>query len=228
MISFLNVSYTYPNGASALSNISFQIDKGEFAFLVGPSGAGKSSVLKLIFREAVARTGQIFVLDYNLRRMKRRHVPYFRRQMGVVYQDFRLLPDKTAAENVAFALKVIEVSTREIRRMVPQALDLVGLRGKGDRYPHQLSGGEQQRVAMARALVNKPSLLICDEPTGNLDPTTSWQIIQLLDDINLRGTTVLIATHDRDIVDRMARRVLELRDGILVRDVRKGVYSHEA
>lgn len=227
MISFLNVTYSYPNGASALSNISFQIDKGEFAFFVGPSGAGKSSVMKLIFREAVAQTGQVFVLDYNLRRMKRRHVPYFRRQMGVVYQDFRLLPDKTTAENVAFALQVIEVPVKEIRRMVPQALEVVGLRGKEDRYPHQLSGGEQQRAAMARALVNSPSLLICDEPTGNLDPVTSWQIIELLDEINLRGTTVLIATHDRDIVDRMGRRVLELRDGILVRDVRKGVYTHE-
>ncbi len=227
MISFLNVNYSYPNGTKALSNISFQIDKGEFAFLVGASGAGKSSVLKLISRETVAQSGQVFVLNYNLRRLKRRRVPKLRRQQGVVYQDFRLLSDRTAAENVAFALRVINVPNREIRRMVPQALAAVGLKGKGDRYPHQLSGGEQQRVAIARAMVNNPSLLLCDEPTGNLDPATSWQIMEILNQVNMRGTTVLIATHDREIVDRMARRVLEFKTGSLVRDVLKGVYSHE-
>ena len=227
MISFLNVNFAYPNGTKALSNISFQIDKGEFAFLVGASGAGKSSVLKLISREAVAQAGQVFVLNYNLRRLKRRRVPHLRRQQGVVYQDFRLLSDKTAAENIAFALRVINIPSREIRRLVPQALTAVGLKDKGDSYPHQLSGGEQQRVAIARALVNNPSVLLCDEPTGNLDPATSWQIMEILNRVHMRGTTVLVATHDREIVDRMARRVLEFKNGSLVRDVLKGVYSHE-
>lgn len=228
MISFLNVSYSYPNGTSALANVSFQIDKGEFVFLVGASGAGKSSILKLIFREIYAKTGQVMVLSKNLSRMKRREVPYLRRQMGVVYQDFRLLPDKTAFENVAFALEVIEAHSREIKRQVPKVLELVGLKGKEQRYPHQLSGGEQQRVALARALVNSPSLLICDEPTGNLDPGTSWQIMELLEEINLRGTTLLIATHDKDVVNKMNRRVLEMRSGVLVRDDKKGVYANEA
>ena len=228
MISFLNVNYSYPNGTSALSNVSFQIEKGEFVFLVGASGAGKSSILKLIFREIIAKSGQVMVLNKNLGRMKRKEVPYLRRQIGVVYQDFRLLPDKTSAENIAFALEVIEASPKEIRRQVPKVLDIVGLSGKEDRYPDQLSGGEQQRVALARALVNSPALLVCDEPTGNLDPGTSWQIISLLDQINMLGTTVLIATHDKDVVDRMGRRVLEMKNGVLCRDVNKGAYVHEA
>lgn len=227
LISFLNVNFTYPTGTSALSNVSFQIDKGEFVFLVGASGAGKSSVLKLIFREIVANSGQVIALGHNLTRMKRRDVPYLRRQIGVVYQDFRLLSDKTMAENVAFALEVIEANPKDILRQVPRVLETVGLRGMEERYPHQLSGGEQQRVAMARALVNNPPLLICDEPTGNLDPGTSWQIISLLDQINMLGTTVLIATHDREVVDRMNRRVIELQDGVLVRDASKGAYAHE-
>jgi len=228
LISFINVNYSYPNGTSALANVSFQIDKGEFVFLVGASGAGKSSVLKLIFREIVAKSGQVLALDYNLGKMKRRDIPYLRRQIGVVYQDFRLLPDKTAAENVAFALEVIEAQSKEIKRQVPRVLDIVGLRGKEDRYPHQLSGGEQQRVAMARALVNSPPLLVCDEPTGNLDPGTSWQIMTLLDQINMLGTTVVIATHDKEVVDRMNRRVLELKSGLLTRDASKGAYGYEA
>jgi len=210
-----------------LTDISFHIDKGEFVFLVGSSGAGKSSVLKLIFREIVADSGQVTVLGRNLNRMRRREVPHLRRQIGVVYQDFRLLPEKTAAENVSFALEVIEAHPNQIRRQVPRVLNLVGLGDKGHRYPHQLSGGEQQRVAMARALVNNPSLLVCDEPTGNLDPDTSWQIISLLNHINLMGTTVLIATHDKDVVDRMNRRVLELQNGRLTRDDSRGVYRHE-
>lgn len=210
-----------------MSDISFHIAKGEFVFLVGTSGAGKSSVLKLIFRETVAEKGQVTVLGRNLNRMRRREIPHLRRQIGVVYQDFRLLPEKTAAENVSFALEVIEAHPKEIRRQVPRVLNLVGLGDKGHRYPHQLSGGEQQRVALARALVNNPPLLVCDEPTGNLDPDTSWQIISLLNHINLMGTTVLIATHDKDVVDRMNRRVLELQDGRLTRDDSKGVYRHE-
>ncbi len=210
-----------------MTDISFHIDKGEFVFLVGSSGAGKSSVLKLIFREIVADSGQVTVLGRNLNRMRRREVPHLRRQIGVVYQDFRLLPEKTAAENVSFALEVIEAHPNQIRRQVPRVLNLVGLGDKGHRYPHQLSGGEQQRVAMARALVNNPSLLVCDEPTGNLDPDTSWQIISLLNHINLMGTTVLIATHDKDVVDRMNRRVLELQNGRLTRDDSRGVYRHE-
>jgi len=228
LISFSNVNYSYQKGTSALSDISFHVDKGEFVFLVGVSGAGKSSVLKLIFRETVAGSGQVAVLARNLNRLRRREVPYLRRQIGVVYQDFRLLPEKTAAENVAFALEVIEANPKEIKRQVPRVLNLVGLGDKGARYPHQLSGGEQQRVAMARALVNNPPLLVCDEPTGNLDPDTSWQIMTLLSQINLLGTTVFIATHDKEVVDRMGRRVLELQDGRLVRDDSKGVYRHEA
>lgn len=228
LISFINVNYSYPNGTNALSNVSFHIDKGEFVFLVGPSGAGKSSILKLIFREIVTGSGQVIVHEQNLGRMKRRHVPYLRRKTGVVYQDFRLLPEKTAAENVAFALEVIETPGKQIRRMVNQALDIVGLSGKANRFPQQLSGGEQQRVALARAIVNNPPLLVCDEPTGNLDPTTSWNIIQLLNEINMQGTTLLIATHDRDVVDKMNRRVLEMKDGVLVRDVNRGVYVNEA
>lgn len=228
MISFRNVDYSYTKGTSALNKVSFQIDKGEFVFLVGASGAGKSSVLKLIFREIVPKSGQVTVLHYNLGRMKRRAVPYLRRQIGVVYQDFRLLPEKTAAENVGFALEVIEAPAKEIKRQVPKVLDIVGLRGKEDRYPHQLSGGEQQRVAMARALVNNPALLVCDEPTGNLDPDTSWQIITLLNQINAMGTTVFIATHDKEVVNRMSRRVLELKNGELIRDANRGVYTHEA
>jgi cell division transport system ATP-binding protein len=228
LILFNNVNYSYQKGTSALSDVSFHIGKGEFAFLVGISGAGKSSILKLIFRETVAGSGQVAVLGRNLNRLRRREVPYLRRQIGVVYQDFRLLPEKTAAENVAFALEVIEASAKDIKRQVPRVLHLVGLGDKGERYPHQLSGGEQQRVAMARALVNNPPLLVCDEPTGNLDPDTSWQIMSLLSQINLMGTTVLIATHDKEVVDRMNRRVLELQDGRLVRDDSKGVYSYEA
>jgi cell division transport system ATP-binding protein len=227
LISFSNVCFSYQKGTSALTDISFHIDKGEFVFLVGSSGAGKSSVLKLIFREIVADSGQVTVLGRNLNRMRRREVPHLRRQIGVVYQDFRLLPEKTAAENVSFALEVIEAHPNQIRRQVPRVLNLVGLGDKGHRYPHQLSGGEQQRVAMARALVNNPSLLVCDEPTGNLDPDTSWQIISLLNHINLMGTTVLIATHDKDVVDRMNRRVLELQNGRLTRDDSRGVYRHE-
>lgn len=228
MILFNHVNYSYQKGTSALTDVSFHIGKGEFAFLVGISGAGKSSILKLISRETVAGSGQVAVLGRNLNRLRRREVPYLRRQIGVVYQDFRLLPEKTAAENVAFALEVIEASSRDIKRQVPRMLHLVGIGDKGERYPHQLSGGEQQRVALARALVNNPPLLVCDEPTGNLDPETSWQIISLLGQINLMGTTVLIATHDKEVVDRMNRRVLELQDGRLVRDDSKGVYSYEA
>lgn len=228
MISFRNVDYSYTKGTSALDKVSFHIDKGEFVFLVGASGAGKSSVLKLIFREIVPSSGQVTVLHYNLGRMKRRAVPYLRRQIGVVYQDFRLLPEKTAAENVGFALEVIEAPVKDIKRQVPKVLDIVGLRGKENRYPHQLSGGEQQRVAMARALVNNPPLLVCDEPTGNLDPDTSWQIMTLLNQINAMGTTVFIATHDKEVVNRMSRRVIELKDGELIRDANRGVYTHEA
>lgn len=229
MILFNDVNYAYKTGTSeALTGVSFHIRKGEFTFLVGASGAGKTSILKLIFRETVAGSGQVAVLGFNLSRLRRREVPHFRRQIGVVYQDFRLLPEKTAAENVSFALEVIEASARDIRRQVPRVLSLVGIGDKGERYPHQLSGGEQQRVALARALVNNPPLLVCDEPTGNLDPETSWQIMSLLSQINLMGTTVLIATHDKEVVDRMNRRVIELQDGRLVRDDSKGVYSHEA
>lgn len=229
MILFNHVNYSYRTGTSeALTDVSFHISKGEFTFLVGASGAGKTSVLKLIFRETIAGSGHVAVLGFNLSRLRQREIPHFRRQIGVVYQDFRLLPEKTATENISFALEVIEASNKEIKRQVPRVLNLVGLGDKGERYPHQLSGGEQQRVALARALVNNPPLLICDEPTGNLDPETSWQIMSLLSQINLMGTTVFIATHDKEVVDKMGRRVIELQDSRLVRDDSQGVYSHEA
>jgi len=220
-----NVTKRYDNGTLALKNVNISVAKGEFVFIVGPSGSGKSTLLKLILREIDATEGEVFVNGYQLSLMNRKTIPYLRRSIGVVFQDFRLLPDKTVYENVAFAMQVTESTPREIRRQVPMAIALVGLSKKADVYPNQLSGGEQQRVAIARALVNNPSLLIADEPTGNLDPETSWEIMKLLNDVNARGTTVLVATHEKGIVDAMKKRVIAIENGEIVRDQQKGLYG---
>ena len=228
MIRFDNVSKTYPRQSSpALQNVSLEIERGEFVFLVGSSGSGKSTFLRLILREERASSGTVHVLGKDLGRLSNWKVPQVRRQLGTVFQDFRLLPNKTVAENVAFALEVIGKPRGQIRKTVPEVLDLVGLRGKDDRMPGELSGGEQQRVAIARAFVNRPMLLIADEPTGNLDPQTSVGIMKLLDRINRTGTTVVMATHDAQIVDQMRKRVIELERGRLVRDQTRGVYGYQ-
>jgi cell division transport system ATP-binding protein len=227
VIRFDEVSKVYPKTSrAALSEISVEIDKGEFVFLVGASGSGKSTFMRLVLREERPTSGHIQVAGKDLARLAQWKVPGLRRQIGTVFQDFRLLPNKTVAENIAFALQVIGKARKEIRRDVPEVLDLVGLDGKADRMPHQLSGGEQQRVAIARAFVNKPLILLADEPTGNLDPATSVGIMKLLDRINRTGTTVVMATHDQSIVDQMRKRVVELSDGELVRDQSRGVYGY--
>lgn len=227
MIELNNVSKVYRNNHIALSNINLNIKKGDFVFLVGPSGAGKSTLIKLLMKEVEPTNGEITVNNIELLGLKRREIPYYRRSIGVVFQDFRLLPEKTVFENVAFAMQIIEAGSREIKKRVPQMLSLVGLSTKGGQYPHQLSGGEQQRVALARALVNNPSLLICDEPTGNLDPDTAAEIMELIDDINKSGTTILMATHAKEVVDRMKKRVVAIEKGVIVRDQQRGVYGYE-
>ncbi len=227
MIEFKGVTKKYPNGTVALRDINLKIEKGEFVFIVGSSGSGKSSLIKLILKEEDATEGEVLVNGYDVSLMSRREVPFLRRSLGIVFQDFRLLLDKTVYENVAFAMQITEALPKEIRRQVPMALALVGLSRKANVYPSQLSGGEQQRVALARALVNNPSLLIADEPTGNLDPETSWEIMKLLSEVNHRGTTVIIATHEKNIVDAMKKRVVALDRGVLVRDQQKGLYGDE-
>lgn len=227
MILFHNVSKVYNNGVKALDRINLFIDKGEFVFIVGPSGAGKSTIIKLIMREEVPTTGELIVNNFNVEKLKRKEIPYLRRSMGVVFQDFRLLPNKNVYDNVAFAMQVVEASPKEIRRQVPFILGMVGLSSKAKMYPHQLSGGEQQRVSLARALVNNPPVLIADEPTGNLDPDTAEDIIRLIDDINKRGTTVIMATHAKEIVNEMKKRVIAIENGVIVRDEQKGVYGYE-
>jgi len=227
VITFDNVSKTYDGQSRpALRDVSVDIGKGEFVFLVGASGSGKSTFLRLILREYKPSSGSIYVAGHDLGRLPAWRIPRLRRQVGTVFQDFRLLPGKTVYENVAFALQVIGRPTREIRQVVPETLELVGLGDKGERLTDELSGGEQQRVALARAFVNRPPILIADEPTGNLDPTTSVGIMKLLDRINKTGTTVIMATHDSTIVDQMRKRVIELADGELVRDQSKGVYGY--
>ncbi len=225
LIELINVSKTFGDGYRALHNVSIKIDNGEFVFLVGQSGAGKSTLIKLLLREISADSGSIIINNKDVSALKRKEIPYLRRSIGVVFQDFRLLQDKTVYENVAFAMEVIEAQAKEIRRKVPIVLSLVGLSKKSDLYPHQLSGGEQQRVSLARAMVNGPSILIADEPTGNLDPDTSWEIMKNLNEINHRGTTVLMATHARDIVNSMKKRVIEIEEGVVTRDEKKGGYD---
>jgi cell division transport system ATP-binding protein len=220
------VSKVYPAGARpALDTVSLDIDKGEFVFLIGQSGSGKSTVLRLLMREELATRGTVVVDNRNVGKLPNRKVPDLRRRIGCVFQDFRLLPKKNVFDNVAFALEVINKSPRIINRTVPEVLDLVGLSGKAKRMPNELSGGEQQRVAIARAFVNKPLVLLADEPTGNLDPDTSQGIMSLLERINRIGTTVLMATHDNNIVDAMRRRVIELDNGKVIRDQNRGVYG---
>jgi cell division transport system ATP-binding protein len=228
MIRFDNVSKVYARGAKpALDDVSVEIERGDFVFLVGSSGSGKSTFLKLILREERPTSGDIYVAGRHLNRLSSWRVPQLRREIGAVFQDFRLLPNKTVYQNVAFALQVIGKKRHVINSTVPEMLDLVGLAGKEKRLPHELSGGEQQRVAIARAFVNHPPILLCDEPTGNLDPGTSIGIMRLLDRINRTGTTVLMATHDDEIVDQMRKRVIELKGGQLVRDQDRGVYGLE-
>lgn len=228
MIRFENVSKTYEGQRrAALKNVDVEIDKGEFVFLVGASGSGKSTFMRLILREYRPSTGRIWVAGKDLSRLPGWKIPKLRRQIGTVFQDFRLLPGKTVNENVAFALQVIGKPSGAIRRAVPETLELVGLGNKGDRLPEELSGGEQQRVAIARAFVNRPKILIADEPTGNLDPNTSVGIMKLLDRINRSDTTVVMATHDSTIVDQMRKRVIELDYGEVVRDQSKGVYGYQ-
>ena len=223
-----NVTKVYENGAMALENINMCIKPGEFVFLIGPSGSGKSTLIKILMREIKVTNGDVTVNGRDVSSMHRSEIPYLRRSMGVVFQDCRLLEKKTLYENVAFAMEIIGTYKREIIRRVPAVLSLVGLSDKKDCYPWQLSGGEQQRAALARAIVNKPMLLIADEPTGNLDPETSYHIMSLLEEINSRGTTVLIATHDINMVNKMKKRVIELSHGNIIRDVNGGMYRHEA
>jgi len=225
MIEFKNVSKIYNEDTAALKNINLDIDKGEFIFLVGPSGSGKSTFIKLLIKEIDETIGNIFIAGRNICNLKNSRIPQLRRNIGCVFQDFKLLPNKTAFENVAFALEVIGRPGYEIKVQVPQILKLVGLHNKDNSYPHQLSGGEQQRVSIARAFVNRPPILLADEPTGNLDPTTSEGIMKILSRINLVGTTVVMATHDRSIVNSMRRRVVELEEGEIIRDQKRGVYG---
>jgi len=212
----------------ALDAVSLEVTKGEFVFVVGPSGSGKSTFMRLLTREQVADSGEVWVSGKNLKKLRRWKVPLLRREIGYVFQDFKLLPNKTVRENVSFALEVIGRGRKEIRARVPEVLELVGLTDKAESLPHELSGGQQQRVSIARAFVNNPRLLLCDEPTGNLDPATSVGIMKLLDRINRTGTTVVMATHDQQIVDSMRRRVVELEDGRVVRDQVRGVYGYGA
>jgi cell division transport system ATP-binding protein len=227
LIKFVNVDKEYGNGVKALSNINLSIEKGEFVFLVGPSGAGKSTLIKLILKEENPTSGRIYLNNKDITHVKNRKIPYIRRNVGVVFQDFRLLPNKTVYENIAFAMEIVGAHPKEIRRNVPMVLSMVNLSKKANCYPDQLSGGEHQRVAIARAIVNNPPILIADEPTGNLDPETAWGIMKLLRDINRRGTTILMATHAKEIVDAMQKRVIEIEKGMIVRDEEKGVYGHE-
>ena len=218
MIEFINVTKSYAEGNHALRGVSMQIEDGEFAFLVGPSGSGKSTIIKLISGELKPTSGQIHVNGYSLERIRKREVPYLRRTVGVVFQDFRLIENKTVYENVAFAMRAIGARESEIRIRVPYVLELVGLENKSRRHPNELSGGEQQRLAIARALVNNPSTIIADEPTGNLDPVRSLEIMSLLEAINSLGTTMLVVTHEKNLVDRFDKRVIAIDDGLVVHD----------
>ena len=227
MIEFKNISKLYNNNVKALSDVSINIESGEFVFLVGSSGAGKSTFIKMILKEVEPTSGKVVVNNTELSKLARNDVPYFRRKIGMVFQDFRLIPNLNVYENVAFAMKVVEATPKEIRRRVPMVLSLVGLSHKYKMFPNELSGGEQQRVSLARAIVNNPSLLIADEPTGNLDPETAKEIMDLLDDINKAGNTILMATHAKDIVDTMKKRVIAIEGGEIARDEKRGMYEDE-
>ena len=227
MIEFTDVVKSYSEGNVALNGVTMQIEDGEFAFLVGPSGSGKSTILKLITGELKPTSGSVHVNGYSLERIRRREVPYLRRTVGVVFQDFRLIHTKTVYDNVAFAMRVIGAREREIRERVPYVLELVGLDNKSRRHPRELSGGEQQRLAIARALVNNPSTIIADEPTGNLDPARSFEIMSLLMEINNLGTTMLVVTHERDLVERFPKRVIAIDDGLVISDGMDGYYNYE-
>lgn len=228
MLEMIDVSKIYPGGSVALQDINVRIEQGEFVFIVGPSGAGKSTFFKMLFRELLPSSGKVIVNGHDLVKMTDKEIPYFRRQLGIVFQDYRLLPDRTVYDNVAFAMQVIETPYRKIKRRVNDVLDLVGLRKRAHAYPTELSGGEQQRIAIARAIVNDPILLIADEPTGNLDPETSWEIMDIFREVNKSGTTIVMATHDREIVDEMEKRVIAIEHGHIVRDDAKGVYGYES
>ena len=225
MIKFEDVTKKYGSNIG-IEDVTVSIDKGDFVFLVGPSGAGKSTFIKLILKEVCEDKGRIHVNGMEVTRLSNRQIPKLRRSIGIVFQDFRLLPNKTVEENVAFAMEILHISSRTIRRNVPQVLNLMGISSKAKKYPHELSAGEQQRVAIARAVINNPTVLIADEPTGNLDPDTAWEIMQLLDQINRRGTTILMVTHAKDIVDRMGKRVIAIDKGKIVRDDRGGTYGY--
>ncbi|MBC5630345.1 cell division ATP-binding protein FtsE [Clostridium sp. NSJ-6] len=227
MIEFKGVSKIYNNNVKALSDVNVKIDTGEFVFLVGPSGSGKSTFIKMLLKEVEPTTGDVIVADKKLADVTRKQVPYYRRKIGMVFQDFRLIPNLNVYENVAFAMRVVEASPREIRKRVPTVLSLVGLSHKYKMFPNELSGGEQQRVSLARAIVNNPSVLIADEPTGNLDPETAKEIMDLLKDINTAGTTIVMATHAKDIVDTMKKRVIAIESGNIVRDDSRGMYENE-
>ena len=228
LIEFKGVHKVYDNGTKALKDVNIRIDKGEFVFIVGASGAGKSTFLKLIMREEVANAGEVIVNGFKLSKLKRKEIPYLRRTMGIVFQDFRLINNMNVFDNVAFAMRVIGASQREVRKRVPYILGLVGLQNKSRCFPPELSGGEQQRVGLARALVNNPALIIADEPTGNIDPELSYEIVELLNEINRRGTTILMVTHERNLVKMFNRRVIEIRDGCVVSDSLERGDGHEA
>ena len=228
MIHMRNVKKVYDTGVVALDGVNVDIKKGEFVFVVGASGAGKSTFIKMLFREELPTSGELLVNGHDVVNMERSEVPYLRRGLGVIFQDYRLLPDKTVFENVAFAMQVIEAPRRTMQRSVNAVLEVVGLRDKYRSFPSQLSGGEQQRVAIARAIVNSPTIVIADEPTGNLDPETSWDIMDIFHRINQAGTTIVMATHDKHIVDTMQRRVIAIEDGHIVRDEARGGYGYEA
>ncbi|AYD39382.1 cell division ATP-binding protein FtsE [Clostridium fermenticellae] len=227
MIQFKNVSKIYNNNVFALSNLNVEIKQGEFVFLVGPSGAGKSTFVKMLLKETQPTNGQIIVNNMDITNLNRREIPYYRRKIGVVFQDFRLIPTLNVYENVAFAMRVVQAPAKEIRKKVPLLLSLVGLANKYKAFPNQLSGGEQQRVSLARAIVNSPSILIADEPTGNLDPETAMGIVDTINDINKAGTTVVMATHAREIVNSMKKRVIALEKGVVIRDEQGGVYGYD-
>ncbi|MGD8190232.1 cell division ATP-binding protein FtsE [Brevibacillus ginsengisoli] len=227
MIEMFDVWKTYPNGTNALKGISIKIDKGDFVYVVGPSGAGKSTFIKMMYREEKPTKGQIFLGGFNISRIKERQIPVVRRSIGVVFQDFKLLPTLTVFENIAFAMEVIEAPQKLIKSRVMDVLGMVKLKHKAKMLPNELSGGEQQRVALARALVNNPGVIIADEPTGNLDPDTSWEIMKLFEEINQRGTTIVMATHNREIVNSMRKRVIAIESGEIVRDQQRGDYGYE-